>query len=290
MRVQARSLLIGAALLGPLASTACGTDEPLIPKITESDAGPSDAAGDTAPPDAGPLVRTVETRPRFGALDPNNYLLDGDFEYSGPDTVQHPWLGVSYTWFVTGTRCRQGLRCLEIPNRQYTYALGVFVWPDAASVDVEYYAKPNGTGSCTDEVGGLVLTLGEYPGAPQPMSVSATNPERGADGWCHVLARIPVPADTGNSFWTLLLAPRSGATGSILVDDASIRVPSGGAASGSASASGSAPVASAVSEPAFDPLVARARADFAQRPPVPPLRDPLPVKNRTGRRLPHPPR
>jgi hypothetical protein len=269
------SLLCSTALTA-LAANACGIDEPLnSTPSTLPDAG-SDVF--TPPPpdggkEAGPVIRTVETRPRFGTLDPGNYLLDGDFEYSGMDAVQYPWFGVEHTFVVTGARCSRGLRCIEVPENSYVF--GIFVWPDAATIDVAYAAKPNGTGNCADEVGGLVIPLDEYPGVPQDtLVVSATDPEPGPDGWCHVTHNVPVPSDTGNVLWALLLAPRQKATGSILVDDASIRIP------GSAGANAlSLPLSADLSK-----LVARARADFAKRPPPPPRGVVTPVENRTGRR------
>jgi hypothetical protein len=260
------------ALLGALSVGACGIDEPL------RSTAPPDAGHDvvTPPPDggqeAGPPIRSVETRPRFGTLDPNNHLLDGDFEYSGMDAVQYPWFGVEHTFIVTGARCRRGLRCIEIPKGVYVF--GVFMWPDAGAIDVTYSAKPAGTGTCADEVGGLLIPLAEYPTMPQiNLVVSAVDPEPGPDGWCHVSRSVPVPADTGNVLWALLLAPRQNATGSILFDDASIRVAAGTRAN-------------ALGPPGADlsALATRARDDFAKRPPPTPRRPRPPVENRTGRR------
>jgi hypothetical protein len=267
------------ALVGALAASACGSDERLVPSGIEIPDASSDVAHDATPPpdsgvDAGPPVRSVETRPRFGSLDATNLLLDGDFEYSGMDTLQYPWFGVEYDWVVTGARCRHGLRCVEIPLDQYIF--GAFVWPDSGSVDVEYFAKPSGTGDCSEEVGGAVIPLADYAGAPAfDMHASATDTAPEADGWCHVTVTFDVPSDTGNTFWALLLAPRQAATGSLLIDDASIRQTGAGASS----ALGSGP-----SSPELAQLVARARADFAKRPPTPPQAEPAPVRNRTARR------
>jgi hypothetical protein len=273
------ALLLGAVvLLVGLVPLACGDDEKLDATHTKTPDAGSDAptlpdGGQEA--EAGPFVRSVETRSRFGSLDLNNYLLDGDFEYSGMDALQYPWFGVEYTWLVTGAGCRNGLRCMEVPYGQY--AIGVFVWPDAGSIDVEYYAKPRGTGTCADEVGGVLIPLADYNGAPfTDMGVSAEDPDPGPDGWCHVTANFPIPSDTGNTFWALLLAPRQDGTDAVLFDDAAIRVPTGGSA---ASQSPSAKLA-----PDLRKLVSRARSDFARRPPPPPQGEGVPVKNRTGRR------
>jgi hypothetical protein len=273
---QAALGLIGWAALGALGVNGCGSDEPLAstPPITPADAG-HDVS--TTPPDsgkeAGPVIRTVETRSRFGTLDPGNYLLDGDFEYSGMDAVQYPWFGVEHRSIVTGAACRRGLRCIDIPRGDYVF--GIFVWPDALAIDVSYYAKPSGTGTCSDEVGGLVIPLAEYPGEPQSsLVVSATDPEPGPDGWCHVERSVQVPSNTGNVLWALLLAPRQKATGSIVVDDASIRV------AGSAGSSAAGRWLSAD----LTELVTRARADFAKRPPPPPRAALTPIDNQTGRR------
>jgi hypothetical protein len=188
------------------------------------------------------------------------------------DAMQYPWFGADHDWIVTGARCRQGLRCIEIPLGAYLF--GVFVWPDSGSVDIEYYAKPSGTGDCTEEVGAVVIPLDDYPGASQSnMVVSATDPTPEADGFCHVTANISVPSDTGDVFWALLLAPRQDATGSILVDQASIRVPGGNRSNLHA-----APAASDLAA-----LAVRARSDFRNRP-RPPRGEPKPVRNPTGRR------
>jgi hypothetical protein len=275
-----RFLLPALALLGVIAPVSCGDDEKLDETGTKTPDAGSDApivqpdAGNDGP--VGPTLRTVETRSRFGTLDLNNYLLDGDFEYSGMDALQYPWFGAEHDWIVTGARCRTGLRCMEVPYGQY--AIGVFVWPDSGSIDVEYYAKPRGTGTCSDEVGAVLIPLGDYNGAPSTnMSVSAQDPDPGPDGWCHVTRNYAVPSDTGNTFWALLLTPRQDASDAVLFDDAAIRKPTGG---GSAlSSSGSAQLA-----PDLKKMVARARTDFARRPPVPPRTDGTTVKNRTGRR------
>lgn len=271
--------LFGALAISALLPSACGSDERLgeAPNSKLPDAG-SDAKLDALPPppdggkDAGPVIRSVETRNRFGSLDPTNFLLDGDFEYSGMDVLQYGWFGVENTWIVTGARCRNGLRCIEIPESQY--AAGIFVWPEAGSVDFGYYAKPSGTGDCIAEVGGIVVPLANYPGQPAPMQLSASVAEKDADGWCHVTETYSVPSDTGDTFWSVIIAPQDTATGPILVDDASVRVAGSG---------GSTALARKLT-PQLTKLVARARADFAKRPPVPPRAEPAPVKNRTGRR------
>ncbi|MEB2310670.1 MAG: hypothetical protein OZ921_00165 [Sorangiineae bacterium] len=274
-------LALLVALGAALTSTACGTDEPIATVSVVPTDGGADAEASVPPPDGGgeggARVRTIETRPRFGALDPDNCLLDGDFEYSAPDAMQYPWFGLDYTSIVTGAKCRHGLRCARVPKTQYAYILGTFVWPDSSSVEVEFFAKPEGSGSCADEVGGLVLPLADYSGAPQPMRVSATSPERDADGWCHVLGEIDTPTDTGNTFWALLISPRQGATGAILVDDAVIRTPRLNGAR-----------RAAPMEPAMARLVERARADFAERPPAPPRGGLAPILDRTARRAARP--
>lgn len=276
---RARFVIGSLMLAGAMFPVACGDDE----SLDETHNATPDAGTDApiVQPDGGndahvgPFVRSVETRSRFGSLDLNNYLLDGDFEYSGMDALQYPWFGAGYTWIVTGARCRNGLRCMEVPYGEY--AIGTFVWPDAGSIDIEYYAKPRGTGTCDEEVGGVLIPLADYNGAPfTNMSVSAQDPAPGPDGWCHVTRNYPVPSDTGNTFWALLLAPRQDATDAVLFDDAAIRIPTGGGAASSLSSSKLAPD--------LAKLVTRARSDFARRPPVPPQAEGTPVKNRTGRR------
>lgn len=279
MMKRAHWILGSVLAAGAVLPVACGDDEKLDETHTNTPDSGTDAP--TVQPDSGtdshvgPFVRSVETRSRFGSLDLNNYLLDGDFEYSGMDALQYPWFGADYAWIVTGARCRNGLRCMEVPYGQY--AIGTFVWPSSGTIDIEYYAKPRGTGKCDEEVGGVLIALADYNGAPQTnMSVSAQDPDPGPDGWCHVTRNYAVPSDTGNTFWALLLAPRQDGTDAVLFDDAAIRVPTGGGAA--------SPTSSAKLSPDLAKLVKRARADFARRPPVPPRGEAVPVKNRTGRR------
>lgn len=271
-KTRLRPLLSCAILAVALAPFACG-DETVDGAVAPPDVTSPDATT-TGPDvqDAGPTLRTVETRQRFGALDPTNTLLDGDFEYSGMDAHQYPWFGLDYSSIVTGARCRHGLRCAEISLGKYV--IGAFVWPDAASIDVEYFAKPLGSGDCTQEVRGALIPFATYNGAPQgEMQISADVAAPEADGWCHVVGSFPVPADTGNSFWGLTLAPQQQATGSILVDDASIRI-----------GRGSIKPLALAAPPDLAKLALRVRSDFSKSKPVPPRAAPATVNNRTGRR------
>lgn len=265
-------------LLAGLLPSACGSSSGHHAAVNVPDATPTPEAGDAEAGDAeaGPPLRTIETRSRFGSLDPANKLLDGDFEYSGMDTEQYPWFNLDYTWIVTGAACRHGLRCARIPAGNYI--AGVFVWPSASHVDVEFFAKPGGSGTCTDDVVGLLTPLDNYAGAPpQQLAVMPSSATPGSDGWCDVKATLAVPTDTGNTFWGLIIGPKHGSTDSILVDDASLR--------GTNTSSGTSATRALARAPYLDALAARARADFAKRPPFPPRGGPAPVKNRTGRRL-----
>lgn len=255
---------------------ACGSDE--VPADTvipaTQDAGSSDATTTDAgnpPVDAGPPVRTVETRSRFGTLDPDNLLLDGDFELSGPDALQYPWFQFTAANVALGMECRSGLRCAHLEPGELI--AGVFMWPDGP-VDAEFYAHIQGN-SCDSEAVGYLTPIQDYPGAPSMTRLmpASTGPDK--DGYCRYTASAALPLETGNTFWTLIIADHKSATGSITVDDAAIRARSSNAAS---ALSASGPPTLEATE-----IVQRARDAYAKRPPVPPRGTPAPVFDKTGR-------
>jgi hypothetical protein len=237
-----------------------------------------DAAADTAAPDsgldAGPVLRTVESRPTFGDLDPTNLLHDGDFELSGLDTMQYPWLGLEQKQIRIGPACRSGLRCVSL--RPGEYAAGTFVWPSSKKVTVSFFGHPTGQ-DCAVEGTGLVLALDAEPNDPslQPVRIAAATPAP-VDGWCRYEQTIDVPPDPGYHFWALLVAARSKATDSSVFDQASIRIAQG---TGSASSAVAAPIADDVRQ-----LLVEARRELRKRLPPNPPRKPVPIANPTGRR------
>jgi hypothetical protein len=268
------------AVLLALLLGACGSEETpanaVIPAAT--DAGGGDAATTDATPDAqnppleaGPPVRTVETRPRFGTLDPGNLLLDGDFELSGPDALQYPWFQFTAANVALGMQCHSGLRCAHLEPGELI--AGVFMWPDGP-VEAGFYARIQGK-SCDSEAVGYITPIQSYLGAPNPTQLKPVSSGPDKDGYCHYTASASVPFDTGNSFWTLIIGDHKSATGSITVDDAVIRAQKSGAAS-ALSASGP-PTAETMA------IVESARDAYAKRPPVPPRATPAPVFDRTGR-------
>ena len=122
--------------------------------------------------------------------------------------IQYPWFGVETTrWIVTGARCRNGLRCVEIPLGQYI--VGAFVWPDAGSSTSSYYAKPAGSGELQRRGrwrAGAAGRLSRATGAtcPRPRASPPRKPTAGATS--------PRPTrfrrDTGNTFWALIVSAR----------------------------------------------------------------------------------
>lgn len=268
------------AVVCALFLAGCGSDEaPDTTKTAGADAGGSDAAPppDAAPDvqvvDAGPPVRTVETRPRFGTLDPDNMLLDGDFELSAPDAMQYPWFNFTAANVALGMQCRSGLRCAHLEPGELIY--GVFVWPDGP-VTAGFYAHIGGK-SCDSEAVGYLTSVQNYLGAPNPTQLMATSSGPDKDGYCHYTADMSPPQDTGNGFWTLIIADHKSATAAITVDDASIKALSGSNAASLRAASGP-PTAETMR------IVERARENYAKRPPVPPRAERPPVFDKTGRR------
>ncbi len=268
-----------AALLAAVALGACGSDEAASAVVVASaDAGAADGAAadattdaESPPQEAGPPVRTVETRSRFGTLDPDNLLLDGDFELSGPDAMQYPWFQLTAANVAVGMQCHSGLRCAHLDPGQFI--MGVFVWPEGP-VEASFYAHIQGK-SCDSEAIGELTSTANYLGAPQPTVLNADSPGPDKNGYCHYSATAPLPTDTGSSFWVLIIADHKSATGPVVVDDAVVR-----AASGSTSnlhAVSGPPTAEAAE------IVQRARDAFAKRPPVPPRWQRTPVFDRTGR-------
>ncbi len=264
------------ALSCALLLAACGSDEkPDTSPTAGTDAGSDAATHDAAPDvqiDAGPPVRTVETRPRFGTLDPENLLLDGDFELSAPDALQYPWFQFTAANVALGTQCRSGLRCAYLQPGESIW--GVFMWPDGP-ITAEFYARISGK-SCDSEATGLILSLGNYLGAPNPTRLTPTSSGPDKDGYCHYTANESLPHDTGSAFWALVIADHQNASAPVTVDDASVK-----AAGGSSASSLRAPSGPPTSETLS--IVQSVRDAYAKLPPVPPRGERPPVIDQTGR-------
>jgi hypothetical protein len=283
--IENKRLTVAGVLVLVLASAVgCGMTTPDVNPAPRSDAGwagdsalvdsaedgvsPPDGAPEGSP-DAGPIVREVLTRDPFGRLDPANLVHDGDFEHSAPDSMQYPWLGIQYSRIVTGPACRSGLRCVEISPEDYMF--GMFVWPDAPAVEVSFYGKPESSQDCEKEGVGIVMMAEDY---GQETRIGAETPEP-VDGWCRYAAVMPVPSNVGYHWWVLMLATRTQATGPVVFDDVSMVVASKktGTQRGLTTMS--------LEERA---MVVRAREAVKRMLPPNPVREPLPVKNPTGRR------
>jgi hypothetical protein len=279
-----RLAMAGVPLLVLVSAVGCGMTTPDVNPAPRSDAGwagdsasgdsaedsvsPPDASPDVVP-DAGPIVREVFTRDPLGRLDPANLMHDGDFEHSAPDSTQYPWLGIEYSRIATGPACRSGLRCVEISPEDYMF--GMFVWPDAPAVEVSFYGKPQSSQDCEKEGIGLVMMADDY---GQETRIGPETPEP-VDGWCRYAAVMPVPSNVGYHWWVLMLAARSEATGPVVFDDVSMVVTSKSA--GMQRGLTTMPVEDRV-------MVTRAREAVKKMIPPNPVREPLPVKNPTGRR------
>lgn len=279
-----RNAMAGVVFLLMAGPTGCGMTTPDVNPAPRSDAGwigdsaVVDSANDgVSPPDGspdvetdtGPVVREVFARDPFGRLDPANLMHDGDFELSAPDSMQYPWLGIEYSRVVTGVGCRSGLRCVEISPDDYMF--GMFVWPDAAAVEVSFYGKPESSQDCEKEGVGIVMMADAY---GQETRIGPETPEP-VDGWCRYAAVMPVPSNIGYHWWVLLLAARSQATGPVVFDEVSMVATS--------KATGRS--RGLTTMPAEDrAMVVRAKEAVKKMMPPNPVREPLPVKNPTGRR------
>jgi hypothetical protein len=279
-----RLTMAGVLVLVLASAVGCGMTTPDVNPAPRSDAGwagdsalgdsadegvsPPDAAPEGSP-DAGPIVREVFKRDPFGRLDPANLMHDGDFEHSAPDSMQYPWLGIEYSRIVTGPACRSGLRCVEISPEDYMF--GMFVWPDAPAVEVSFYGKPESSQDCEKEGVGIVMMADAY---GQETRIGPETPEP-VDGWCRYAAVMPVPSNVGYHWWVLMLATRSEATGPVVFDDVSMVVTSKNV--GTLRGLTTMPVEDRV-------MVTRAREAVKKMMPPNPVREPLPVKNPTGRR------
>jgi hypothetical protein len=277
-----------AALLG------CGSSSNSINPVPVTGADASvdaaDAATDQNVPDqeAGAVVRKITVRDPFGNLEPGNMVYDGDFEFTSVETMQPAWSGLSGDSVKTGAVCRSGMRCVEVtPVDQARRRIsGWFVWPDAPSAEVSFYAAIAGT-DCANEVSGSIIDATFQ--KRFPIVTETANP---VDGWCHF--RTVVEVDTSFTWYQIMLsAKKTTATGPVIFDQVSIRgtdepptvvdagVPEGGFPEGGLPEAGTR-----AAWITGDAELTEARETIGKLLPPNPPHEPRPVKNPTGRRLP----
>ncbi len=193
-----------------------------------ADAAPDSSASDAqaVAPDAGVAVRrTVSWRDPFGdyaATD--NLLMDGDFEWAGPFTMQYPWFrdlpvgGISAPAFAVGTACRSGIRCANVSGQSGIAGFAMRPPANADHADLSLWIKPPASATCaiaSVSVAGCVLS-----DSPGP-AIDANGVTPDSDGWCHLAATVPMPNDTPCVFISV-----SGlALTSVLVDDVVMTAP-----------------------------------------------------------------
>jgi hypothetical protein len=252
-----------------LAPIGCGSTETSVNPVPilsspSTDGGVLQEAG--VDQEAGPVVRKVMMREPFGELDPANMLHDGDFEMSGLNGMQYPWLGTTQEMIRIGATCRSGLRCvLSNPGEPL---VGVFVWPEAPYAEVSFYGAIT-TASCEEEGVGLLAQIDDS--SAEPLQILPTTPSP-VDGWCHF--GMTVEVDTTQRWWGLWLAARSKAQGSVVFDQASIR----GTTTAPTNFRSAAPLPQDVHK-----LLVDSREKLRKLLPPNPVREPRAVSNPTGR-------
>jgi hypothetical protein len=232
---------------------ACSEDD-----VTRS-TSPEDAGTDAPPPvDAGPRVRTIETRNPFGQASEHNLMVDGDFELTSGDG-QYGWLafgnGAQTTLFrETGGLCRSGLTCGVLTPE--VDLLGNGSAPRDKDIEVSIYAKPPEPNCDLTQIllihcTGAVLNSGTLGNLP-PVEF-----EPDETGWCHYRAVLPP-----QEFRPCLYVSSGGAPGArTLVDEASIIAADGSGPSRSS-------VASAPPSPEMHERISRALRSFHERMPI----------------------
>ena len=217
-----------AWVLGSLAIGACGRDE-RSGAAPVADAG-VEASVDAPPPpalDAGPRIRSVETRNPFGPALADNLMIDGDFELTSA-SGQYGWRASGPTGEMpllreTGGLCHSGVTCgVLTPEADL---IGFAAAPKDQSVEVSIWTKPPGPDceltviSLINCTGVFVLTLGDVP---------ATQLEPDASGWCEHHASLP-PVSVRPCLFAVSLADPEAKT---LIDQGSLRGVAGSAPNG----------------------------------------------------------
>lgn len=179
-----RALVLSLALgLG-----ACGADERAGAPSTAPPVG--DGGFDAALPEAGTPIRSVELRNPFGSADPENFLVDGDFELTS-SSGQFGWRAVSSTAEAaigkeTGGLCRSGVTCgVLTPAADF---VGYAARPGQSDIEVALWAKPPSK-DCTLTVVSLIQCTN--PIVVSVADIGATSLEPDASGWCEYRAVAP---------------------------------------------------------------------------------------------------
>lgn len=207
--MNARAIALALSLL----LAGCGTDE-TVPLSRVPTAAP-DAGSDSAPPEAGLPIRTISLGNPLGRVDPNNLMVDGDFELTSA-SGQFGWRAIASTGEAelrreTGGLCRSGVTCgVLTPDADF---LGYAAGPGASDVEVRVYTKPPRP-DCT-------LTAVSLIGCTSAIvfrvdDVASTSSEPASDGWCE--HHVVTPAMEHRP--CLLVTSFADAGESTLVDDA----------------------------------------------------------------------
>lgn len=225
-------LILCAALCA--ATAGCGKDEAIASASSGTggtgasggSAGASGSGGSSgtggsagtggAEVDAGPPVRSVETRNPFGNTETtDNVLIDGDFELTA-GSGQYGWQAISTTAPAslereTGGLCFSGVTCGVLTGDANLIAFGTAAdgVPMEASLRVKHpEGDCGGAGVSVISCTGLSV----FPGSGTAVPPVAATPD--ASGWCEYRAMVPA-MDTHPC---LLLEARSPSR--MLVDDA----------------------------------------------------------------------
>lgn len=216
LRVFALAALVSLAV-------GCGSDE-----LAGVPGGAPDASGDAAPdaplPEAGKPIRSVMLRNPLGAANPDNLLVDGDFELTS-SSGQFGWRaigpgGEAALVRETGGLCRSGVTCGVLTPESDLIALAAR--PGASDMEIVVWAKPPSK-DCTLTVASLIQCTN--PVVVSVADLSATNVEPDASGWCELSAVAPASEHRP----CLLLSSFEDAGTRTLIDAASLSAAPAGA-------------------------------------------------------------
>ncbi len=230
----------------------CGSPE--VTRMTSPEDAGTDAADATPPVEAGPIIRSVETRNPFGNTFEDNLMVDGDFELTAGQG-QYGWLafgsmGQATLSRETGGLCHSGLTCGVMTNE--TDLLGAAAAPDGKPIDVSVYTKPP-----VADCGLTQVSLINCAGAAVVSfaTLSPTTAEPDASGWCQHVGTAP-PQALRPCLYVVSAADPGQRT---LVDEASLTAADG---------SGSSSVSSGPPSPELYERASRAIRAWHQRMPI----------------------